>query len=672
MSPVQPHEVLADPSAIADMGSPDVTMRALFDALSARAAILDGSLRIVATNTSWDAAATRLGVRGSTVLANFLDVYEWRSSDDSSPRAEVAAGLAAVLEGRQAGFSIDFRVRDGFEWIRLEGTRIGHDARPHLLICQTDHTAGPEYQDELSAALAHNRRLAMVVEQTEALAMVTDPQGRVEWANAAFLDAHDTTLEAVQGLRPGDIVVTPGDDDTSLMIEAAVEAGQPFSHLREHIIKGEPRWFQVDAQPVIRQDLVVNYVALHRDVTELMHSRAELAAEERLLSTIIDSLPVAVWWKDADLRVVGSNQTMRDLLAPLGITDPVGHRFSDPEFADCPEYATIEALESTVLATGERIEQHQMTAVGPGGDRTRVLTVVPLHNADGSTGVMCTETDTTDVHAMEQALADGTRLEAIGQLAAGVAHEINTPIQYVADNTTFLAESFHELIQALDGLTEIARAANPAPVEAFLAEADLDFLRAEIPGALDQAADGLARVAEIVRAMKEFSHPGTELGATDLNSAVEGTVTVSRSEWKFVADVELDLDPALPAVLCHEGQIKQVVLNLVVNAAHAIADSSDGEKGTITIQTAAGTDEATIRICDTGCGMPAEVQQRIFEPFFTTKEVGRGTGQGLAMAHKTIVQGHGGTIEVSSTPGEGTTFTLTLPYQPDAAEGAAP
>ena len=186
------------------------------------------------------------------------------------------------------------------------------------------------------------------------------------------------------------------------------------------------------------------------------------------------------------------------------------------------------------------------------------------------------------------------------------------------------------------------------------------------------------RVAKIVRAMKEFSHPAREKTATDLNRAIQSTITVASNEWKYVAEIEMDLDPNLPSVHCSPAEFNQVVLNMVVNAAHAIGDVvGDGGKGKgkIKVKTRPDGDWAVVEISDSGCGMPPHIQQRIFDPFFTTKEVGKGTGQGLAIAHNVVVDKHGGTIKVVSSPGAGTTFIIRLPIggksEPEAAGAAA-
>jgi two-component system, NtrC family, sensor kinase len=292
-------------------------------------------------------------------------------------------------------------------------------------------------------------------------------------------------------------------------------------------------------------------------------------------------------------------------------------------------------------------------------------------------GLLITGADTTDRKTLEEQLRQAQKLEAIGQLAAGIAHEINTPTQFVSDNTTFLKDSWpaiKEMLCASRALhAESAAGSISAQILSQLAQsmaaaADLDYLMEEIPRAIDQSLEGVQRVAKIVRAMKEFSHPGSEeKHAIDINRAIETTVTVARNEWKYVADVQTNFDSTLPMVPCLAGEFNQAILNLLINAAHAIHDAvGDGSKGkgVITIETKREGEWAEIQIKDTGTGIPEAIRGRIFEPFFTTKDVGKGTGQGLTLAHSLIVKKHGGQIWFESEVGKGTTFFLRLPIAP--------
>jgi signal transduction histidine kinase len=301
--------------------------------------------------------------------------------------------------------------------------------------------------------------------------------------------------------------------------------------------------------------------------------------------------------------------------------------------------------------------------------------VIPRPNADGAIqGVIGVGTDLTHVRELEHQLAQAQRLESIGQLSAGIAHEINTPVQFLTDNTRFVTESVQETLTALHGITQLLEgdAPDPAALRGVLASLDLAFLDQELPDALAESQAGLQRIAEIVRAMKDFSHPGQGRRETDVNAAIDSTVKVSRGEWKDVAEVDLDLDPDLGPIPCYEGELKQVLLNVVVNAAQAIAEGRQGRGapvGHIRISTRRDADQVRICVADDGPGMTEDVRRRVFDPFFTTKDVGKGTGQGLSLAHATIVKKHGGTIDFISSPGQGTTCVITLP---DRAADAAP
>ncbi len=276
---------------------------------------------------------------------------------------------------------------------------------------------------------------------------------------------------------------------------------------------------------------------------------------------------------------------------------------------------------------------------------------------------------------LEGQLAQAQELESIGLLAAGIAHEINTPIQYVGDNTRFLSVAFGRMKTVLDKNNELINAAKEdavtekliTEVESVIEDTKMEYMLEEIPMSIDETLGGIERVATIVRAMKEFSHPGTqEKTLADINKALENTITVACNEWKYVAEIEKDFEPALPLVPCLLGELNQVFLNIIVNAAHAIAeviqDGSEG-KGTIKVRTSSAGDWVEIEISDSGTGIPEEVRSKIFDPFFTTKEVGKGTGQGLAIAHNVVVEKHGGSLNFETEIGQGTMFVIRLPIK---------
>ena len=261
--------------------------------------------------------------------------------------------------------------------------------------------------------------------------------------------------------------------------------------------------------------------------------------------------------------------------------------------------------------------------------------------------------------AIEADLDRAQKLEAVGRLAAGIAHEITTPIQYIGDSMHFLKSAFEEM------LTVAAAAGRPQDGNPTV---DLPFLHEEVPRAIDRIMEGVQRVATIVGAMKEFAHPdAAEKTPADLNRALETTLLIARSEYKYVATPQLYLGE-IPKITCNVGELSQVFLNLIVNSAHGLADAGrDSETGTIIIRSALVEGCVELQFEDNGCGIPPEIVDRIYDPFFTTKEIGRGTGQGLAIARTIIVDRHSGSINVASTPGVGTCFTLRLPV--DTAAG---
>ncbi|MEJ2729630.1 MAG: ATP-binding protein [Deltaproteobacteria bacterium] len=309
-----------------------------------------------------------------------------------------------------------------------------------------------------------------------------------------------------------------------------------------------------------------------------------------------------------------------------------------------------------------------------GEERYLGLTITPF-TAKGSSnlGLTIIGADITDRVKFEAQLNQSQKMEAIGQLAAGIAHEINTPAQFVGDNTRFLQDAFDDLIEACSLYKESVKTAESGALtsegikalEDRVAELDIAYLEEEVPQAIQQTLKGIDRITHIVQAMKIFAHPGgAEKEPIDINKEIEKTITITRNEWKYVADLITDFDATLPAVHCHRAEFNQVILNLIVNAAHAIADANGdqpSERGTIKISSTLAGSRAEIRISDTGPGIPEEIRHRVFDLFFTTKEPGRGTGQGLAIAHSVIVDKHGGTIEIESEKNRGTTFVIRLP-----------
>lgn len=270
---------------------------------------------------------------------------------------------------------------------------------------------------------------------------------------------------------------------------------------------------------------------------------------------------------------------------------------------------------------------------------------------------------------LQEELAQAAKWEAVGQLAGGIAHEINTPSQYIGDNLHFLNESLTQIFTLLQKALELKQKSADddkyivlnQTLDQLIKDYDLSYLIEEVPDALDQSSSGIKQISRIVGAMKNFSHPGAkEKEPFNINSSLETTLTVSRNEWKNVAKIEKHFEENLTPVNCIPGAINQVFLNLIVNATHAIAAKSS-EMGQITITTQNNANGIDIYFKDTGCGIAPEHQKDIFNPFFTTKEVGKGSGQGLSIARDIIVNKHKGSIDFESEQGHGTTFHIYLP-----------
>ncbi len=432
---------------------------------------------------------------------------------------------------------------------------------------------------------------------------------------------------------------------------------------------------EVAERKLIEESLLTKARELNRLVIDLDNQRKH----ERDVLASIPSLCVGVRR--------GATVTLWNAMAEQVFGVPAAAAVGRP-FADLPLQWHWEQVENALSRSqnfGEVVHlEHVRMVDGAGRDRILSLTINRVGPGDAE-GVVVVGADVTERKHLESQLVLAQKMESLGQLAAGIAHEINTPTQYVGDNTRFLRDAFGDLQACFTAFDALFGAAKAGPVppefleqtEAEIESRDMKYLAAEIPRAIEESLEGLGRVSGIVQAMKNFSHPDRdEKQPADLNQAIQSTVTVSRNEWKYVADMDLDLDPALRPVPCLVGGINQVLLNLIVNAAQAIADVNgerEGVKGAIRISTGQHDGGVEIRVSDTGSGIPADVKDKIFNPFFTTKPVGKGTGQGLALAHNIIVEKHQGSIQVETEVGKGTTFIIRLPSAETAAasEGGA-
>ena len=418
--------------------------------------------------------------------------------------------------------------------------------------------------------------------------------------------------------------------------------------------------------------------ALRREVTERLQAEENMRRSERYFRSLIENASDIIAVVDREGAIQYISPSVERILGHDG-EGMAGKKYFDHVHPD--DLAKVEETHSRTCGQAAAPLTCEFRMQHASGAWHIVQAVFNNQIEDRAVaGIVVNIQDVTERKQAEMRLAQARKLESIGRLAAGIAHEINSPMQFIGDNTHFLQQAFAELRRVQELYAELLEKSQTGSVPAALldqvetavADADLDFLAAKIPQALQRSQEGVERVSQLVGAMKEFSHPGTkEQAYVDLNRTIESAVVLSRNEWKYLAEMELDLDRSLPQVRCLPGEISQVLVNLIVNAAHAIGDANgttdganDGKndaKGTIAVSTRLQGDRVEVRLHDTGPGIPEGVQQHIFDPFFTTKEVGKGTGQGLAIAHDTIATRHGGELYFETRQGMGTTFVIRLP-----------
>jgi len=508
----------------------------------------------------------------------------------------------------------------------------------------------------------------------------------IDWNPAAEQIFGWTRAEAMAQSRPQFMVpqdVWPAVEGVFVRL---LEAEEPTDSLNDNVTRDgrviHCEWHNMPMRD--RQGRISGFVSMVQDVTPRKQEEAALQNEiaerkrtelelERVLTQsgqIIASITSILITVDENDLVTTWNAAAAAAFG-LRTAEALGRRFTDCGIGW--DWAVILGGAAKCTAQQKPVRLDDIPYVTyDGRERFLGVTLNPIrHFSDEPMGFLLLGADITNRRVMEGQLAHAQKMESIGHLAAGIAHEINTPIQYVGDNTRFLQEAWGDLQPLLKACR--TPVLNPAGVASTAASADLEYLLTEIPQSLGQSLEGIARVSHIVRAMKDFSHPGTASKVmTDLNRVLDSTATVASNEWKYVADLRLDLDPNLPLVPCLPADLNQVFLNIIVNAAHAIGDVvGDGlnGKGIITVSTRRMEDWVEIRFSDTGAGMTEEVKARIFDPFFTTKPVGRGTGQGLAISHAVVVEKHKGTIRVETAPGVGTTFVICLPLSDSDSTG---
>jgi PAS domain S-box-containing protein len=558
---------------------------------------------------------------------------------------------------------------------RIERERlILHDLRCTNEDLQQEIAERRQVEEKLGES---ERRFREILENVYLLAVSLDPAGRIIFCNDFFLSVAGWQRVELLGRDWFEVCLPP---DSQRMMRSSyfeeIALGEITAHGEDEIITCLGKRCLVAWNNTLLRDpqgKVIGVTKIGRDVGQRRKMQKELREASAEMELLIASIPSILMELSENNRVTRWNSASERTFGPSS-AEVLGVPLDD-----CALRWDWEKVHGSLLAcrkerTAVRADDVRFVR-SDGKEGLLGLTISPIQSELGELlGFIILGADISERRLMERQLTQAQKLESIGQLAAGIAHEINTPTQYVGDNTRFLRDAFHDLEQLLEtyaGVPAAIKAGVPADelitaMNAAAEEADLEYLKDEIPRAIHQSLEGVERVSKIVAAMKEFSHPGVaEKTAIDINRAIESTVTVARNEWKYVAELVMDLDHSMPPVPCLPGEFNQVVLNIIINAAHALgasmAGKESGEKGTITVCTHNLGDHAEIRISDTGTGIPESIRPRIFDPFFTTKDVGKGTGQGLAIAHSVIVDKHGGTLRFESEMGRGTTFIISLP-----------
>jgi PAS domain S-box-containing protein len=592
--------------------------------------------------------------------------------DDSE---RVARAFTKLFSAQQP-YNVEFRLqrKDG-AWVWVNNRAVRTHLKNGIVYADgilTDVTERKEAELELRSKTA---LLEAQIDSTIDGILVVDPNGHRVLQNQRFIDMFRLPPET---LAPGtedaavEHVLRMMKNRDSFLAKIDYLTSHPEEKSRDEIEFLDGTILDRYSAPVRdQQGRYYGRIWTFRDITLRRRNEDML----RQLSTVVEQSPVAVVITDPKGQISYVNGKFTESTG-YSLEEVLGKnpRILNSGYAPLEMYA---GLWQTVLSGKEwRGEFRNRKKNGEMFWESAVIS--PIVDENGKiTHLVGMKQDITEQRAMESELRQAQKLEGIGQLAAGIAHEINTPTQFVTDNLTFLQDA-SKAVSEMIGLYRKATGgkfaeASPAVAESLRKaerDVDLDFYCEEVPRAIAQSLDGARRVANIVRAMKEFSHPDlVEKIDTDLNKAVESTITVARSEWKYVAEMETHFDASLPPVFCNRGEVNQVILNLVVNAAHSIRDKvKDSEKGRITISTERRGAFAEIAISDTGTGIPEAIQTRIYEPFFTTKEVGKGTGQGLALAHAVVVKKHQGKIWFETRMGTGTTFFVQLPIKHAAAQ----
>jgi PAS domain S-box-containing protein len=605
-----------------------------------------------------------------------------------SPEEMIGKSVAALIPPDCPFQSPSFleKIRGGVNISAYETTRIRKDGRrvdvslsispvlnekrqvTGLVSIARDITRRKQVEQALVASEEKFRQLAENI--SEVFWMVAPATSGILYVSPAYEHVWGRSCESLyRNPRSWAESIHPDDLQNALEIDERQLRGEKVDSVyRIRTPDGQEKWIRDRAFPVLdASGALTRIVGLAEDISARKFAEEHLRASEERYRELFENASDLVYTFDLDLHITSLNRLAEQI---TGYSRDEAQQMNLRQLLDPQQAQRLEqAIEHLVAVhTPTKIELGMRAKDG----RRLKLELNPrlIYREGKPVGIQAIARDITGREAAEMELRQAQKLESVGRLASGIAHEINTPIQFVGDNVRFLQDAFADLQSVLKKFDELCKSSDEmrsgsqfaSELDSIAAQFDRDYLLKEIPKALSQTLDGVERVVTIVRAMKEFAHPESKGTApADLNKALSNTLTVARNELKYVAEVETDFGP-LPPVVCSVSDINQVFLNLLVNAAHAIADvvKDSGNKGKIRVSTSLEGATAVIAISDTGGGIPESIRDRIFDPFFTTKEVGRGTGQGLAIA-RSVIDRHKGTLTFQTEVGKGTCFYVRLP-----------
>ena len=494
------------------------------------------------------------------------------------------------------------------------------------------------------------------------LIIITDKNGKIMLCNKSTSEHIHARHKELVGNMINEVFHTDFKSDSRISKPRMKDVKLSFPH----------GWFNVASYPLNLEGKVHGIVYVIKDINDRKHAEEELLYVNKQNDLILKSMSSLLICVNSYNNITLWNRTAEKIFG-IAAKDTIGKSFFEcninwdwPRIGQC--FSDCQKDERSVQLKDFKYTSHAMKK------GFLNITISPfVGQEDNRLDFVLSGEEITEYKILENEFSHSQKLKSVGQLSAGVAHEINTPIQYIGDNIRFIEESVTDLFNLLAKYNTFLEKAKEgqisaeliAELEEYKEQIDLQYILDDVPAAVKQSLEGINRVAEIVQAMKEFSHPiEQEKTLIDINRAIDSVIKVSRNEWKYVAEIKTNLDAGLPLVLCLPGEMNQVYLNLIINAAHAITDvvgNRPEDKSCITISTCKIEEQVEIRIKDTGTGIPDDVKPYVFDPFFTTKEIGKGTGQGLSLAYAIVVEKHGGSISFETEIGKGTIFIIRLP-----------